>query len=93
MQYKIQIFRIIVDHIFIKNFQNIIQLKQYLLEPKFIRLVNDDKKHFIMRRVITLFKTYRVLAADYFIELQIIAVVHVIHIAIQNSCPPAGRQK
>jgi hypothetical protein len=55
-----------------------IELKEDLLEPKLIDLMDDDEEHLIVaffRRL----ETFRMLTVQDFIELYIVGIVEVVH--------------
>jgi hypothetical protein len=54
--HEVEVFGVVIDPFLRKNFHRIIQFKKDLFEPQFIRLVDHDKKHFIMRRFVFLFQ-------------------------------------
>ena len=58
----------------IKHIDDRFQLKHNLLKPQLIRLVRDDKQHFIVSRTAH-FGTFQFLCSKDFFELQVVAVV------------------
>ena len=75
MHAVIDIGRAVFDIGLLKNIADYTQFMEYLFEPQFIGLVNDDEEHFIIGPD-AFFSAFRVLRIQYFIELQVIAVVN-----------------
>ena len=65
---------VVVDHLLAHDPRHRIDFKQYLLEPEFVRLVNNDKQHFIVR-MRPLQVTFQGLRVEDFVELEVVGVV------------------